>query len=141
MSASWQRWVALGGRVLLSVIFLMSAFGKVTNWSGTEAYMASHGMPAVPVLLALAVLFEAGGGLCLLLGCRTRLAALALVVFLIPATLIFHNFWAFEGAEQQMQMINFLKNLAIMGGLLHVVGTGPAGLAIDSARSRSAKTA
>ena len=53
---------------MFSVIFLMSAFGKVTNWSGTEGYMASHGMPAVPVLLALAVLFEAGGGLCLLLG-------------------------------------------------------------------------
>ena len=139
MSASWQRWVSLAGRVLLSVIFLMSAFGKVTNWSGTGGYMAAHGLPAAPVLLALAVLFELGGGLGLLLGLQTRLAALALVVFLIPTTLVFHNFWAFQGQEQQMQMINFLKNLAIMGGLLHIVATGPAGLAVDTARARLAK--
>jgi len=62
----------------------------------------------------------------LLTGFQARWGALALAAFLIPITLIFHNFWAFQGQEQQMQMVHFLKNLAIMGGLFQVAGASPA---------------
>jgi len=93
--------------------------------------MADKGMPAVPVFLVGAILCEIGGGLSLLLGCKARLGALLLFLFLIPTTLVFHNFWDYQGAEQKMQMINFMKNLAIMGGLALVVGFGPGPISVD----------
>lgn len=139
MSPAVPQWVALVGRVLLSAIFVLSGFTKLTNWSGTESSMASHGMPAVPVLLVLAILVERGGGLALLFGCQTRAAATGLVLFLIPTTLIFHNFWAYQGQEQQMQMINFLKNRAIMGGLLKVAADKAGILSVDAAVARSGR--
>jgi len=122
----------LGGRFLLSLIFLMSGTMKLMNWSGMEAYMAGHGMVAVPLLLAGAVLFEIGGGLSLLLGFRTRLGALALFLFLIPTTLIFHNFWAHQGEAMQDQMQHFLKNVTIMGGLLTVAAVGAGRYSLDT---------
>ncbi len=131
-----QHVTPLVGRGLLSLIFLLSGFGKIADWSGTAAYMASKHMPAVPFFLLGAILLEVGGGLALLAGFKARWAALALIFFLIPATLIFHNFWAYEGMEQKMQMINFLKNLAIMGGLLTVAAHGAGPISVDE---RSAK--
>ena len=125
MDATLSRFAPVLGRVLLSAIFLMSGFGKVMDWSGTAGYMASHGMPAIPFLLFMAIVLELGGGLSVLLGFQARWGALALVVFLVPATLIFHAFWAVDPAEARMQTINFLKNAAILGGLLMVIAHGP----------------
>ncbi len=71
----------------------------------------------------------------LLLGFKARVGAVLLIIFLIPATLIFHNFWAFEGMERQMQMIMFMKNLAILGGLLLVLGLGPGPISVDQRQS------
>lgn len=124
---SLYRYLPLIGRVFLSSIFIMSGFGKIADWSGTADYMASNGMPMVPLFLSGAMIFEICGGLSVLLGFKAKIGAAALIVFLIPATLIFHNFWTLEGMEQQIQMVNFMKNLAISGGLLLVVslGTGP----------------
>jgi putative oxidoreductase len=130
-----QHFVPLAGRGLLSLIFLLSAFGKLTNWEGTAGYMASKNMPAIPFFLAAAILFELFGGLSVLAGYKARFGSLALIVFLIPTTLIFHNFWAYQGMEQQMQMINFLKNLSIMGGLLLVTAFGPGPLSLDERKS------
>ena len=131
MDRSLQRYAPLIGRILLSVIFLFSAFSKVTNFSGMEQFMASKGMPAVPVLLVLALLTEALGGLSLLLGFKARWGALLLFLFLIPTTLIFHDFWALTGAMRQDMQIHFLKNLAIMGGLLMVAANGPGAFSLD----------
>lgn len=131
-----QHVTPLVGRGLLSLIFLLSGFGKIADWSGTAGYMASKNMPAVPFFLLGAILLEIGGGLSVLTGYKARWGALALIFFLIPASLIFHNFWAYEGMEQKMQMINFLKNLSIMGGLLMVVANGAGPISIDE---RSAK--
>ncbi|MFQ5459043.1 MAG: DoxX family protein, partial [Myxococcota bacterium] len=103
-------------------------------WSGTAGYMASRGMPAIPVLLTLAIIFELLGGLSILLGWKTKAGALALFLFLVPVTLIFHNFWTYPPEQQQMQMIMFLKNLAIMGGLLMLAGAGPGPLSVDGRR-------
>jgi len=124
--------LALVGRILLSSIFILSAFNKLGSFSQTAAYMAQHNMPAVRFFLVIAVLFELVGGFLLLTGYRARLGAVLLAVFIIPATLIFHNFWAFEGMERQQQMINFLKNVSILGGLVMVMALGPGGKSLGS---------
>jgi putative oxidoreductase len=111
----------------MCVIFLLSGFNKLTNWSSNEAYLETHGMTtATSLLLAMAVVVELLGGLALLVGFRVRVVAIVLFLYLIPTTLIFHNFWAYEGAMRQDQMIHFLKNLTILGGLLEasVAGAG-----------------
>lgn len=131
MNPGIERWLTLLGRILLSLIFILSGLGKIGDWSGTAGSMAAKGMVAVPFFLTMAILFELGGGLTVLLGFKARLGAWALVFYLIPVSLIFHNFWAFTGAEQRMQVINFLKNLAIMGGLLLVALRGAGKPCID----------
>lgn len=128
--AKTQGPAALAGRILLSSIFISSGISKIFNWEGTAGYMASAGMPLVPLFLLGAIAFEVLGGLSVLLGLFPRLGALALAAFLVPTTVIFHNFWAFEGQERAMQMISFMKNLAILGGLFIVaaLGAGPLSL-------------
>src|SRR4051812_16723578 len=127
---------SLSGRILLSLIFLLAGLMKVMDWNGTAAYMASKGMPAIPFFLTIAILFELGAGTCLLFGFQARSAALALVLYLIPTTLVFHNFWSATGPEHQNQMHHFLKNLAIMGGLTTVVAFGAGALSIDTLLAR-----
>jgi putative oxidoreductase len=121
----------LTGRILLSLIFLLSAAGKAFGFSATAGMMSQKGFPAASIFLAGAIALELLGGLSVLTGYKARLGAAALIFFLIPTTLIFHNFWAFQGMEQQMQMTNFLKNVAIAGGLFLVVAFGPGRLSID----------
>lgn len=124
------------GRILLSVIFVMSGVHKITAWSDTADRMSSEGMVMVPMWLAAAMLVEICGGLSILLGWWSRVGAIALIIFLIPTTVIFHDFWTYEGQQQQMQMINFMKNLAILGGLFLLVGYGAGPWSIDERRSR-----
>jgi len=126
-----QALAALSGRVFLSAIFLVSGFGKIADWTGTAALMSQKGMPLVPVLLAGAIAFEVLGGLSILVGFGGRIGAAALIVYLIPTTLIFHSFWAVEATQQQNQMIHFMKNLAIMGGLFVVAALGTNGYSLD----------
>ena len=120
------------GRVLLSLIFVLSGAHKILNWNDTMSRMQDEGMLYVPILLAGAIILELGGGLFLFTGLRPRLGATMLVVFLIPTTLIFHDFWAYDGAAQQTQMIQFMKNLAILGGLLVVIAARPRSNQISS---------
>ena len=127
----------LAGRILLSLIFVLSGLTKIMGWSSTAGYMQSKGLPHVPVLLAGAILCEVGGGLLLMLGYRARLVAWLLFLYLIPTTLIFHNFWTLQGMERMDNMAHFLKNLAIMGGMLIVAGSGAGPLSLDA---RAAKT-
>jgi len=117
-----QRYLPLIGRILLGLIFVMSGFNKITGFDGTQQYMASYGMPMTSLLLVGAIAVEIVGGLFVIFGVFPRLGAAALVLFLIPASLIFHTDFS-----EQTQLIMFLKNLSIMGGLLLVVayGSGP----------------
>lgn len=131
MSTSLQNYTSLAGRLFLSLIFIMSGTGKIGNFDGTTAYMSSHGMPMVSILLVGAIVFELAGGLSLLIGYKTKYAVLMLLIFLIPATLIFHPFWAVPEEMVKMQTIAFMKNLAIMGGLLTVLSHGPGSLSMD----------
>jgi len=136
MNESLNRYAQLLGRVLLCAIFLSTGFSKITHWSATAGAMASAGIPVVPVSLALAILMELGGGLAILLGYWARPAALLMFFYLAVVTLSFHHFWTYQGAAQQTQMINFLKNLAILGGLLQLASQGAGGLSLDAKRLR-----
>ena len=113
-----EKFLRITGRVLLALIFIVSGLGKLFHFHDSAGMMASKGMPAASLLLAVAIAFEILGGLSVLTGFKARWGALALVAFLIPTTLIFHNFWAFQGMVQQDQMAHFMKNLGLMGGLL-----------------------
>ena len=114
----------LAARILMSQIFLISGIGKITGYAGTQAYMAKMGVPGA--LLPLVIVTELGGGLALLFGFQARWAALALAGFTLLAGLIFH----FK-PDDQMQMISFLKNLAIAGGLLMFARHGAGAPCID----------
>ena len=127
-----EKFAPVIGRILLALIFVMSGFSKITGFEGTAGFMASKGMPLVTLFLIGAIVLEIGGGLSLIAGFKARWGALALIVFTIPATLIFHNFWALEGGEAFTQQIMFMKNLAMMGGLLMVMAFGAGPLSVDA---------
>lgn len=117
-----QKCAPLVGRVLLSLIFIIAGWHKIGGFEGTAGYIASKGLPLPEVLLVLTIIIELGGGLLLLLGLQARWAALAIFLFVIPVTIVFHPFWS-----NPDEFNSFFKNLAIMGGMLYVVayGSGP----------------
>jgi putative oxidoreductase len=129
-----ERWAPLIGRILIAAIFLTSGLAKITDLGTTVGYMQAKGIPAAEVLAVLAAVIEVGAGVALLIGLWTRWSAATLALYLIPVTIIFHPFWAYTGMEQRTQMINFLKNLAIMGGLAYVATYGAGLLGIDARR-------
>jgi putative oxidoreductase len=119
----------LAGRILLAAIFLISGLNKIMQPAATRGYMEQAGLPMAGLLLLLTILVEVGGGLSLLLGLYTRWGALLLFLFMIPTTLVFHR-----NLSDPNQMVHFLKNLAIMGGLLYVAEAGPGRISIDAKR-------
>ena len=116
----------LVGRIFLAVIFIVSGISKVTSFDQTVGFIASRGLPIVGLLTVLVILVEVLGSIALLIGFQARKAAVALLVFLALATLLYHMDWS-----KQMEMMNFLKNLAIMGGLLYVSSFGPGAMSVD----------
>ncbi len=129
--------VMVVARVGLGLIFLASGLGKLAGWSGTVGYAASKGVPEV--LLAGAVALELLGAASLLAGWKTRWGVAALLVFLVPVTAVFHGPWTAQGAEVQLQFIQFLKNLSIAGGLLAVAAAGPGLYSLDGRRAHGTK--
>jgi putative oxidoreductase len=120
-----QSLAAPAGRILISLIFVHSAVGKIAGFAGTQAYMESAGVPGM--LLPLVIAVELLGGLAIILGWHTRLAAFLLAGFTLLAAVLFH---AHSG--DQMQMIMFMKNLAIAGGFLMIVAHGAGPYSIDN---------
>ena len=122
----------LVGRLLLAAIFLVSAFGKLTAPGPTQGFIASVGLP-MPVLSYLAaVIIELGGGLMLLTGYRTRLAAIVLAAFSVISAFVFHH-----ALGDQNQLFHFLKNLAMAGGLVQVIAFGAGSFSFDNRRQVS----
>lgn len=113
----------LSGRAMLASIFIIAGVSKISGYSGTQAYMESTGVPGLllPAVIALEVL----GGMAILLGFQTRLAAALLAGFTLMAALLFHSDFS-----QQMQMILFMKNIAISGAFLVLFSQGPGEWAI-----------
>jgi putative oxidoreductase len=114
-------------------MFLAAGYGKITGYEGTAGYMASAGLPMVAVLLPLTILVELGGGIALVVGWKARWAAVLLAAFTILATLIYHNFWAMTGDAEMVNTLFFLKNVAVIGGLLMVYAFGPGKFSVDRA--------
>jgi putative oxidoreductase len=123
---------ALLGRILIGAIFVVSGFSKLTDSAGTIAYMTQAGVPSPEILVYVAGAAELAGGLALVLGFLTRIAALGLFVVMVLINYFMHAFWALEGAEAQAQMVQFMKNLAIMGGLAAFVAFGPGRYSVDA---------
>jgi putative oxidoreductase len=131
--------LSLFGRVLICVIFVLAGFGKATHPQMYIPFMASKHLPLPQVGVWVAVVIELGGGLMLLFGLKARWAAAVMFLFLIPTTLLFHNFWAATPDKYVDQLMNFEKNLAIMGGLLMLVAWGPGRISIDGAMKRPSR--
>lgn len=123
-------------RILLALMFVLAGFGKLTGLEGTAGYIASKGLPA-PMLLAVAAgVVELVAGVLLIIGWQARWAALALAAFTLVASVIFHNYWAMPASQQMTQQLMFMKNMAVVGGLLLVFAFGAGVLSLD-ARSRA----
>jgi putative oxidoreductase len=120
-------------RFLLAFIFLLSGFHKLIDFAGTATFVGHIGFPAPQLFTALAILFELGGGLALLLGWKARWAAAALMIFIVIATLTVHVPMMKDAAKAQDQMVQVLKNLAILGGLLKFFLDGAGSYAVDRA--------
>jgi len=142
--AGFKVFICIIGRICISVIFIASGINKCLEWNetmgGVEKVLSewvqrsidSEGLqsvftqllPYVDILVICAIVFELVGGLMVLLGFKARFGAFLLFLFMIPTTLLFHPFWFYEDNVQQMQLVMFLKNLAIVGGLLYVMAFG-----------------
>lgn len=120
-------------RICIAAIFILAGISKFFSWDATAAYMASKNIPMVPYFLVLAALLEIIAGICLVVGYHTRIAAAALMLYLIPTTGIFHDFWnVTDPAARELQMEMFLKNLAIFGGLWYILCCGSGKYSCDS---------
>jgi putative oxidoreductase len=122
-----NRYFPFAGRVLIGLPFALSGFGKLTAAAATRQMIAAAGLPFPLLALAVAIVVELGGGLSLIVGFRTRAAAAVLAVFSIAAALSFHTHFA-----DQNQMIHFLKNVMITGGLLQIVAFGGGAFSVDN---------
>jgi putative oxidoreductase len=116
------------GRVLLAHIFLLAGINKISGYAGTQGYMEAMGVPGM--LLPLVIALEIAGGLALIIGWQTRWASYALAIFTLLAAFLFHSKFG-----DQMQMILFMKNIAIVGGLLLLSVSGPGQLSLAAKRS------
>lgn len=121
----------LAGRALMSAIFITAGIGKLGAYAGTQGYMESVGLPGA--LLPLVILLEIGGGLAILLGWKTRIAAFLLAGFSLLSALVFHDNFA-----DQIQSIMFMKNLAMAGGFLFLVAGETHAWSIDAKQNTAA---
>ena len=119
-----QKFSELVGRTFLAAIFLLSGLGKIGAYAGTAAYMASAGVPGA--LLPAVIALEVVGAIAITLGWKTRIAALLLAGFTLLSGVLFHSNFA-----DQIQMIMFMKNVAITGGFLLLVANGAGALSLD----------
>jgi putative oxidoreductase len=121
--------LVLLGRVLLSILFILAGFGKLSAIGGTAGYFGSLGLPAPAIIAVVVGLVELLGGLAILVGYQTRIAAIVLAVFTLAATAIAHLDFA-----DQMQVLMLQKNIAIAGGFLALAAIGGGALSIDAKR-------
>ncbi len=126
------RYLAFIGRVLIAFIFVLSGLSKIGNPAGTMAYIANAGLPIPELTFWVTVMIEVVGGVLLTVGYQTRAAAALLALFTVLAAIFFHTNFA-----DQMQMINFMKNLCMAGGLLQVVGFGAGAFSVDAKLGRA----
>ena len=129
-----QNPLALLARLLMVALFLPAGLSKITGFEGTVGYIASVGLPMASLGAVLAIAVEVLAPLALLVGWRTRWAALVLAVFTLAASVLFHNFWAMPAEQQFMQQLMFMKNIGVAGGLLALAAFGAGAWSLDGRR-------
>ncbi|MEM7594198.1 MAG: DoxX family protein [Cyanobacteria bacterium P01_A01_bin.83] len=127
-----MKYLPLAARICLCIIFINSGIGKIFGFAGTAEMMASQGLPIPQVLLIFTITFQLLGGFSLLLGYKVKIGSLLLILFLIPATLVFHNPIGNPG-----EINAFLKNIGLIGGLLMTMYVGAGALGIDPATEKA----
>jgi putative oxidoreductase len=126
-------YTALAGRILIAVLFLMSGIGKIAAPAATQDYIAAMGLPLPVIGCFASMTVEVVGSLLLIFGFQTRIVASGMAVFSLATALVFHRNFA-----DQNQMIHFLKDIAITGGLLQVASFGAGKFSLDARRERDA---
>jgi putative oxidoreductase len=126
-----NRLLSLVGRVLLAVPFLTFGLLKVSHFHQSVGYLASLKIPVTTAAAVLVIFIELLGGICVVIGFKARFWAWIMFLYLIPVTFIAHNFWAYSGAARVENESEFLKNIAIMGGLLLLAAFGAGSLSAD----------
>lgn len=134
--------LATAGRVLLGLYFIIPGIGKITGFQATAEYMADHGVILVPALLVLTIVIQLGGGAALVVGWNTRPAAFLLAALTLVISLVMHDFWTMPAGELQTshETQNFIKNMAIMAGLLLLAGRGGGDWTFDCRRGVGTRT-
>ena len=134
MNDSYKSYVSVVGRLLLALMFIVAGFGKLTNLQGTAGYIASGGLPAPMVLAVLVGLLELVGGLALVVGYRVRWVGLALALFTLAASVLFHAYWSAPADQQMVAQLLFMKNLSVAGGMFLISALGAGPLSLDARR-------
>lgn len=129
---SFQNSLALLGRLLLALLFLPAGIGKITGFAGTVGYIASVGLPLPAAGAVLAIIVEVLGGVALIIGYRTRLAAIVLAAFTLVASFFFHAYWSAPAEQQFVSQLLFFKNIAVVGGLLSLAAWGAGAWSVDA---------
>ncbi len=130
-----QRYGPLVARVLLAQVFVLTGITQALAFDRTSTFMFNRGLPLPDVLLACAILLEVAGGIMLVAGYKVRWVAAAFAAFTLVATFVFHPFWAVEVGRFANEVNNFMKNLALMGGLIYVMAYGPGPISVDGERA------
>lgn len=125
--------LTLIGRLLLASLFLIAGTREILAFAGTVGYLAKLGFPAPGAMAVIAIVIEIGGSILLIIGWRARWAAWLLMLFVLIATFAAHRFWEFGASQYNNQLDHFLKNIAILGGLLCVATFGPGSRSVDKA--------
>lgn len=134
MIKQYDNSLALVGRLLLAALFLPAGIGKIAGFEGTVGYIASVGLPLASLAAIAAVVVEVAGGLALIAGFRTRIAALVLALFTLAASVFFHAYWAAPADQQMVTELLFFKNIAVVGGLLMLAAFGAGAWSLDARR-------
>ena len=124
----------LAARVLMAVMFVPAGISKIGGFEGTVGYIASVGLPMAAAGALAAIVVEVLGGLALLAGVGTRVAAVVLALFTLAASVFFHAYWAVPADQAMVQQLMFFKNLAIVGGLLGLAAAGAGGWSVEGRR-------
>ena len=132
-----QNPLAVAGRLLLAMLFLRAGIGKVTGFAEAVGYVSSMGLPLPKAAATLALVIELVGGAALIAGYGTRVVAIVLAIFTLAASFFFHNYWALPADQQMIQQLLFIRNVAVVGGLLTLAAWGAGAWSMDGRGQRS----
>jgi putative oxidoreductase len=132
-----QSRALLLGRILVGLLFVVAGVRKIMFVAGTAGYFAKLGFPAAELMVWLSVIIEVGGGILLIVGWKTKWVSWLLLGFVAIATATAHRYWEYDATQYVGQLNNFLKNLAIIGGLLYIIVFGPGSMSVDARKGGS----